>query len=692
MKIKIFLGDLEHTWEKVGVWTFPLNVACVGAYTKKQFANEIEVRLFKRPELLIDAIKTEKPGVVGLSYYCWQIQLNKRVFEVTKAYSPDTLTVGGGPEFTTLNANEEGAKRFFAMQKECDAFVLNQGEMGFSELIKEFFACNLNINKLRNKTIPGCLINNLDSCQNVQIGPLLEEIKHLDEIPSPYLTGLLDPFFEEPFAPILETNRCCPYRCTFCAWGIGTKKLSRYSDERIFEEIEYVSQRCKKTKGLYIADANFGIIERDVTIAKKLYECSKHHGYPGNVMVNWNKTRPDLLLNAACEFRGLAGVGASMQSFHEPTLQAIKRTNHSWETIVEIATKVQDNNLHLFSELILGLPLETKESHIKANKKLMDLGGEIFNYNLHLLPGTELDTEESRKKYFRHAAWRLYDMSFGIYEGKKVFEGEEVAIETSTMPKEELRSFRFIHFLTQFMWSREWYYDFLHLFKQTSLHPLDVIIKIAEAFKGDAGEMGEIYRDFCKDHELELFDSREDLCEFWSREENFERLRSGNYGKLNYMYTYIILLEHYEAFNNFLYKITEELAPKMKLNNRDLFLRQCKEVLRFTKNLKIGLTGGQALVDSKTESFEFDFLSWRKGKYQDVLKASGNDSKFEYELYLPESQKALLTTHFSQFDSHSLNLSLRKLSEGIAAEHFFYKVRSRKHLPTQEMRGLVEKI
>ena len=53
-----------------------------------------------------------------------------------------------------------------------------------------------------------------------------------------------------------------------------------------------------------------------------------------------------------------------------------------------------------FSELIIGLPYETKQTHIEANKKLIDLDFEIWNYNLHLLSGTEMDTEDSRKNYF----------------------------------------------------------------------------------------------------------------------------------------------------------------------------------------------------------------------------------------------------------------------------------------------------
>ena len=32
--MKIFLADLVHTWEKVSLWTFPLNVGFIGAYAR----------------------------------------------------------------------------------------------------------------------------------------------------------------------------------------------------------------------------------------------------------------------------------------------------------------------------------------------------------------------------------------------------------------------------------------------------------------------------------------------------------------------------------------------------------------------------------------------------------------------------------------------------------------------------------
>jgi len=42
-----------------------------------------------------------------------------------------------------------------------------------------------------------------------------KRIKDLDEIPSPYLTGVLDKFFDGKLAPFIETNRGCPFTCSF---------------------------------------------------------------------------------------------------------------------------------------------------------------------------------------------------------------------------------------------------------------------------------------------------------------------------------------------------------------------------------------------------------------------------------------------------------------------------------------------
>ena len=146
--MKIFLGDIVHDWEKVSLWTFPLNVAYVGEYVKKYVSKEIEVKLFKRPELLIKAIREESPDIVGLAHYVWNTNLNRLVFEVAKSHDPEILTVSGGPIFTNINVTQNDARNFFTKTPNCDAHVVNQGERGFNELVKRLIECNSELKEL----------------------------------------------------------------------------------------------------------------------------------------------------------------------------------------------------------------------------------------------------------------------------------------------------------------------------------------------------------------------------------------------------------------------------------------------------------------------------------------------------------------------------------------------------------------
>ena len=57
----------------------------------------------------------------------------------------------------------------------------------------------------------------LNKCKNhIHVGENIGTLDDLNEIPSPYLSGMLDEFFEDRWMPVLETNRSCPYRCTLC--------------------------------------------------------------------------------------------------------------------------------------------------------------------------------------------------------------------------------------------------------------------------------------------------------------------------------------------------------------------------------------------------------------------------------------------------------------------------------------------
>tara|TARA_B100001540_G_scaffold284486_1_gene276827 strand:+ start:4003 stop:6072 length:2070 start_codon:yes stop_codon:yes gene_type:complete len=685
----IYLGDLFHTWTKGGIWTIPLNVGYVASYTKKKLNQsniDCEIKIFKDANKLLDKIKEKKPDIVGLGYFVWNENLNNFVLNEIKKNYPEILTIGGGPRFTNINANLDGAKKFFLKNKTCDIFVVNQGEKGFGKVAEEFHNLKYNVEGIKSKKIPGCLVNKLKTenkidlnlCDHhVHVGENIGTLDDLNEIPSPYLNGMLDEFFEDRWMPVLETNRSCPYRCTFCAWGIGTQKLMKFDEQRVLKEIEYIAERCKKSKTLIIADANFGILERDALFASKMHEMSEKHKFPFSVNVQWNKTRPDRVFRVAKAFRNIAAVGASMQSLNPKVLSAIKRKNLTAEQVMDLQNKLKEIGIgeKSFTELIVGLPDETRESHIYANRKLIDLGFEVWNYFLHLLPGTEMDEKEYRKKYFKKTSFRLHDNSYGIYKGQKVFEAQETILQTNNLEKEDFKFFRFFHFLIQMMWSKKWYYYLLiYLKKHYEIHPIDFIISITKEIEFDKGKIGDLYKNFISDYlEAESFEDENGLYKYWSKEKNFSRLKSGEYGKLNMLYTYKIVIELRDEFIKFLMKVIKSFKEKNNIPDQD-FLEKCEEILKFQNCKFIQFNSSNFPKHEFEEEFNFNIIDWID---KDYTALNRYDVKKKYNFYFTKNEINSLSTQLKSNKSTNLNSKLRDMTVYTSTNMFFYNVKEK---------------
>src|SRR5207247_4947898 len=115
--------------------------------------------------------------------------------------------------------------------------------------------------------------------------PMWDRHRELDEIPSVWLTGILDEFFDGKLAPMIETNRGCPFTCSFCVQGTGWyTKVHNFSKDRIHEELEYIAHRIKRMSPsmgtLRIADSNYGMFERDVEISGFIGEMQKKYAWP----------------------------------------------------------------------------------------------------------------------------------------------------------------------------------------------------------------------------------------------------------------------------------------------------------------------------------------------------------------------------------------------------------------------------
>ena len=68
-----------------------------------------------------------------------------------------------------------------------------------------------------------------------------------------------------------------------------------------------------------------------------------------------------------------------MQSLSDEVLSSIKRKNLTYDQIFKTSKNLSEIGISekSFTELIIGLPNETKESHLNANKKLIEMGFEV---------------------------------------------------------------------------------------------------------------------------------------------------------------------------------------------------------------------------------------------------------------------------------------------------------------------------
>jgi len=184
------------------------------------------------------------------------------------------------------------------------------------------------------------------------------------------LTGILDSFFNTNLIPIIETNRGCPYSCIFCAQGLVSAHIvKKHPFNQVIEEIEYISDNIKNTNVLVFADANFGLFERDTQIAEKISKMKKRKDYPHNINANWVKTKKSIdVVEKLGESTFLI---ASLQSMDPIVLKEIKRKNIPIDDFKEIMDYINEKGGISGTEIILGLPNETKESHINSIKNYL---------------------------------------------------------------------------------------------------------------------------------------------------------------------------------------------------------------------------------------------------------------------------------------------------------------------------------
>lgn len=668
MRYIIYLADLVHNYAAKGPHTFPINIGYIASYAKKFYGDRIEIQLFKFPADLIEAIKIKQPHIVGFSNYTWNLDINNRISVWVKSLSQDILTVYGGPDYP---ACQKDSAKYLRERPFLDFYVINQGEKGFLNLLERYFQSGC-IEEMKRSPVQNCSFYSKNA-DKVAESERYEYEEDLKQIPSPYLSGILDEFFKYNLIPIIETNRGCPYSCLYCAWGKASQnRIFLFEFERVKQEIEYIAKKTEKTNIFYIADANFGILGRDVKIAEFIRKTRDSYGYPRHVSISWAKGTPDRVIKIAETLSDMVSVTTSFQTMNPVAIRNTKRENIDTNEFKQIQDHFNKKGISTYSELILGLPGETKESHLKALRELFDCNASgITCYNLRMLDGSELNISENRTKFGIKTKHRLIDGGFGKYTDIISIESEEMALHTDTMREEDILYFRPIHFFIQFLWSYKYYSELLYFLKQKHINPVDFIVILIDGRDSAPVSVRKIFEDFIYDMHNEWFDTKEILFDHYSKPQNFEKLRAGEFGKLNYKYTYRFLLECRSEFDDYLFAVAEDILKKQ--GQPDDIKEELIDLKRYTNSVFVDFAEGFAGIETeKTAEFRYDILKWKEDAYKkDFCEYKTNGIKLKFTL--PDDQIMTLKKLFKQFEGVDMNQTLRKMVELMNKRDLFYR-------------------
>jgi len=537
---KIWLADLSYTQQQISHESMPAAIGGITTFTETNLGLTSQIKLFKYPEKLADALKNDVPEIIGFSNYLWNFQLSLAFAKRIKELYPKIIIIFGGPNYPV---EPEQQKKFLLDNPAIDFYVIHEGEVAFANLIAFLINADMDKNKIANE-LPS--VHYVDINGNVHLTEHVERIKDLTSIPSPYTCGRMDEFFDGKLIPVIQTTRGCPFSCTFCVEGLQYyNKVYRNNHEKICAELEYIGERMEKihkTGGrndLALVDSNFGMYDHDITTCQLIAECQEKYGWPEYIQVDTGKNNKTKVLNAAKLVKGAMRLSGSVQSLTPEVLDNIKRSNISADDLLKLAMESADIS-DARSEIILGLPGETLKSHLETVRTIINAGfNHVLIYQLMMLPGTDLYVPEVMTKFGMKLRYRILPRCFGYYDvlGKTIVAAdmEEICVTTNSLSFDEYVECRKLHLIINLFYNDGFFGSALKFLKSLNVS----IYRWLEIIKDEKleGRIKEFFESYERATREELWVDKDGLIKFVENPSTIDKYIQGEIG-YNLIYTF----------------------------------------------------------------------------------------------------------------------------------------------------------
>ena len=653
--MRIYLADLGHNLLTRSSDVYPLGVANLATYTTAflQTPTPLDVRLFREPQDLKAAIDEQAPDVLGLSNYAWNEELSATFAAYAKRRNPRTLTAMGGPNFPLVPEVQE---TFLRSLGPVDAYIdgpTYEGERAFLNLARRFVDAGARVEGVFEAPIPGVAWIDPATGAFVKGGPV-DRITELDEIPSPYVNGWLDPYLATGYFPILQIARGCPFSCAFCNSGVASNsRIYAHSIQNVKDDLLYLADRIRPEITLCFADDNFGMYARDEEIADFIGWLQDRYRWPQYIRTTTGKNNSERIIRVMRKARGTLPMTAAVQSMNPQVLKNIKRDNIKLETYRKIQEELERQGMQSYGELILCLPGETRATFMKAVEDLLDAGAKrISAHQLMLLHGASLANPDQRELFGFQTRFRVVARNIGDYTGEPVVEVEEMVVETPDFTFQDYLETRVFHLLLTIYHYEGNYEEAFAIAKQYGLRPFDLVVHLQQMLDRAPSAFRQVIDDFLAESREELFDSRE-ACLEWARA-HYDELVDGRKGG-NLLSKYSMIGRFYATMPSLDF-LEAGIASALAARGVAVDGVQLQTAMGYLRAVLLHAPFRQTMAAEVDWTTAYDVEAWIGERFARPLSAYALDGARTLRAEVAADRRMLIETKLATFGEHPAGL------------------------------------
>jgi hypothetical protein len=262
---------------------------------------------------------------------------------------------------------------------------------------------------------------------------------------------------------------------------------------------------------------------------------------------------------------------------------------------------------------------------------------QMHNFQAMVLKGSEMETLEVRRMFGFDTRFRVLPRNFGIIDGRKVFDVEEIVVATDTLSFEDYVTCRKWHLVSSVFWNDGWFDAVLRFVRTQGIKNSEWWSALLPAMTHGSQRIRAFLDSFVTETLGELFPDREACIAFCSEPKNFEKLERGEFGdNLMYRYRAIASFHLWDEVCATAMDATRQLLAERAIDTRiarfDQFWDEFHTYVRLSH--ATGHTVDEILRSSEVR-LHYDFRAW--------LAADETGDPNDYRLPAPQRFRFALT-------------------------------------------------